>query len=128
MKDKMILKDGSEIELEAGASINALQVRTVNPPAMAEIWSKLTEENLKEVQIQTGEGLIVGNYMDLLLVSETSVILENGVVLTTYHLREKTAVEKRLEALEVSQEVQDGAISDLGSATSALAEQMGGEQ
>ncbi len=128
MKDKMILKDGSEIELEAGASINALQVRTANPPAMAEIWSKLTEENLKEVQIQTGEGLIVGNYMDLLLVSETSVILENGVVLTTYHLREKTAVEKRLEVLEARQEVQDGAISDLGSATSALAEQMGGEQ
>ena len=125
MKDKMILKDGSEIELEAGASINALQVRTANPPAMAEIWSKLTEENLKEVQIQTGEGLIVGNYMDLLLVS---VILENGVVLTTYHLREKTAVEKRLEVLEARQEVQDGAISDLGSATSALAEQMGGEQ
>ena len=128
MKDKMILKNGSEIELEAGASINALQVRTANPPAMAEIWSKLTEENLKEVQIQTGEGLIVGNYMDLLLVSETSVILENGVVLTTYHLREKTAVEKRLEVLEARQEVQDGAISDLGSATSALAEQMGGEQ
>ena len=128
MKDKMILKDGSEIELEAGASINALQVRTANPPAMAEIWSKLTEENLKEVQIQTGEGLIVGNYMDLLLVSETSVILENGVVLTTYHLREKTAVEKRLEVLEARQEVQDGAISDLASATSALAEQMGGEQ
>ena len=128
MKDKMILKNGSEIELEAGASINALQVRTANPPAMAEIWSKLTEENLKEVQIQTGEGLIVGNYMDLLLVSEASVILENGVVLTTYHLREQTAVEKRLEALEVSQEIQDGAISDLGSATSALAEQMGGEQ
>ena len=128
MKDKMILKDGSEIELEAGASINALQVRTANPPAMAEIWSKLTEENLKEVQIQTGEGLIVGSYMDLLLVSEASVVLENGVVLTTYHLREKTAVEKRLEVLEARQEVQDGAISDLGSATSALAEQMGGEQ
>ena len=36
--------------------------------------------------------------------------------------------EKRLDALEEGQTVQDGAISDLGSATSALADQIGGEQ
>ena len=49
-------------------------------------------------------------------------------MLTSYHLREKTDEEKRLDALEEGQSVLDGAVNDLGSATSALAEQIGGEQ
>lgn len=77
---------------------------------------------------QTGAGLTVGTYTDLVLVSETSTVSPDGTVLTSYHLREKTDEEKRLDALEEGQTVQDGAISDLGSATSALADQIGDEQ
>ena len=76
----------------------------------------------------TGAGLTIGTYTDIVLVSETSAVSPDGSVLTSYHLREKTDEEKRLDALEEGQAVQDGAISDLGSATSALADQIGGEQ
>ena len=128
MKDKMILKDNTTIELEAGSSLANIQVAAADRADMVEIWGKLTDDNLSSVQIQTGAGLTVGTYTDLVLVSETSTVSPDGTVLTSYHLREKTDEEKRLDALEEGQTVQDGAISDLGSATSALADQIGGEQ
>ena len=113
MKDTLILKDGSLIELEAGASLGALQVISADRGAMLEVWQQLTPENLKEVQIQTGEGLTVGHYEDLILTSETSVVAGDGSVRTIYALREKSPEEKRLDALEEGQEVQDEAITEL---------------
>lgn len=123
MKDTMILKDGTIIELEAGASLGAIQVSESDRSAMLRTWEKLTEENLAEVQIQNGSGLTVGTYKNLVLVSETSAVaVTDGTVTTTYSLREKTEVEKRLDNVEAGQEIQDGAIGDLGEVVGALAE------
>lgn len=127
-KDKMILKDNTIIELEAGASLSNIQVAAADRADMVAIWEKMTADNLSSVQIQTGDGLTVGTYTDLVLVSETSTVSPDGSVLTSYRLREKTDEEKRLDALEEGQEVLDGAVNDLGKATSALADQIGGEQ
>ena len=124
----MILKDGTAIELEAGASLGAVQVSVADRATMLQTWEKLTEDNLAEVQLQNGSGLTIGTYKDLVLVSETSVMAANGAVTTTYSLREKTDVEKRLDNVEAGQSIQDGAIADLGEVSSLLAEQMeGGE-
>lgn len=122
MKDTLILKDGTTIELEAGASLGAIQVLAIDRSAMLQIWDKLTDENLAEVQIQNGSGLTVGTYKDLVLVSETSVVTADKTVVTTYNLREKTDVEKRLDNVEAGQQIQDGAISDLGETVSFMAE------
>lgn len=122
MKDTMILKNGTIIELEAGASLRAMQVAAADRAAMVATWEALTPDNLASVQIKTGDGIVAGNYTDLILVSETSVVATDGTVLTTYSLREKTPEEKRLDALEEGQEVQDGAINDLGAAVGSLAE------
>lgn len=129
MKDTMILKDGTTIELEAGASLGAIQISESDRSAMLRTWEKLTEENLAEVKIQNGSGLTVGTYKDLVLVSETSVVAAaDGTVTTTYSLRGKTEVEKRLDNVEAGQVIQDGAIADLGEVSSLLAEQIeGGE-
>lgn len=125
-KDKLILKDRTTIELESGSSLGAIKVAAENRGAMLEQWKMLTPENLKEVKVQNGDGLTIGSYQELVLLSETSVVDSDGSVLTTYSLREKTDTEKRLDALEAGQEVQNGAISDLGMATSAIADQIGG--
>ena len=125
MKDTMILKDGTTVELEVGASLAAIQVAAADRTAMLQIWQKLTEENLAEVQIKNGSGLTVGTYTDLMLVSETSTVDVDGAVTTTYNLREKSAIEKRLDSVESGQKIQDGAIGDLGETVGALAE--GGE-
>ena len=128
MKDKMILKDNTTIELEAGSSLANIQVAAADRADMVEIWGKLTEDNLSSVQIQTGAGLTVGTYTDLMLVSETSTVSPDGSVLTSYRFREKTNEEKRLDVLEEGQEVLNGAVDDLGKATSDLADQIGGKQ
>ena len=122
MKDTMNLKNGIVIELEAGASLRALQVAAADRAAMVATWEALTPDNLAAVQIKTGDGTVAGNYTDLVLVSETSVVAADGAVLTTYSLREKTDEEKRLDALEVGKAVQDGAINDLGEVVGTLAE------
>ena len=93
-KDKLILKNGHEIELEAGASLGALQVLSADRAAMLATWELLTPDNLAAVQIKNGAGLTVGTYTDLVLVSETSVVASDGTILTTYSLRPKTDVER----------------------------------
>ena len=122
MKDTMILKNGTIIELEAGASLGALQVVAADRAAMVATWEVLTPDNLAAVQIKNGDGIVIGNYTDLVLASETSTVSADGAVLTTYSLREKTDIEKRLDAVEEGQAVQDGAIGDLGEAVGTLAE------
>ena len=122
MKDTLILKNGTIIELEAGASLGALQVAAANRAAMVTTWEALTPDNLTAVQIKNGDGLVVGNYTNLVLVSETSMVAADGTVLTTYNLREKNDEEKRLDALEEGKAVQDGAINDLGEVVGTLAE------
>lgn len=124
-KDTMVLKDGTVMELETGASLGSIGVVSSSRAAMAEKWDKLTETNLSEVQIKNGAGLTVGRYTDLVLVSETSAVQEDGTVRTSFCLREKDRMEKRMDAMEESQTVQDAGISDLGQAVSDI---MGGVQ
>ena len=128
-KDKLILKNGAEIELEAGASLGALQVLSADRAAMLATWQQLRPDNLSQVQIKNGAGLTVGTYTDLVLVSETSVVAPDGKVLTTYSLRPKTDVERleeKVAAVEAGQQVQDGAINDVATLAGTLAEQAGG--
>ena len=128
MKDTLTLKDGTVIELEAGASLSALSVAFPNKEAMVETWDKLTNENLAEATIKNGDGVVVGTYSNLDLASETSTVNKDGTVVTSFNLKQKTETELRLEALEETQAIQDGAIEDLGAATSELAEAVvGGE-
>nr|DAM04088.1 MAG TPA: hypothetical protein [Caudoviricetes sp.] len=131
MKDTLILKDGTVIGLEAGASLCALQVLSADKDSMVSTWDKLTKDNLSSVQIKNGEGEVIGNDTDLLLVSETSMVQEDGCILTTYNLRQKTEMEKlleRLAAVEEGQQIQDGAINDVATLTGQLAGQLAGTE
>lgn len=124
MKDKLILKNETEIEIESGASLSDIRVVSDTKFDMLSAWDTLTPENLSSVRVVNGDGLTVGNYSDLVLVSNTS-LEKDGKIETSFNLREKTETEKRLDELENGQEVQDGAISDLGAAVSGLAEEGG---
>lgn len=121
MKDKLILKNETEIEIESGASLSDIRVLFDTKKEMISTWDMLTPENISFVRIVNGDGVTVGNYSDLVLVSETSSE-KDGKIDTSFNMREKTDMEKRLDALENGQEVQDGAIADLGAAFSDLAE------
>lgn len=116
MKDTMKLKDGTIIELETSSSLGDIRVTAPDRAAMLIIWDQLTPDNLSAVQVKNGAGLVAGNYTDLVLESETSTVAADGTVLTSYHLRPKTDLERleeRVEAVETGQDVQDGAIIEL---------------
>lgn len=131
-KDKLILANQSEIEIESASSLSDIKVISETKYDMISTWDMLTEDNLKSVQIQNGDGTTIANYKNLVLDSETSSVFkdEDNIekILTSFHLREKTEVEllrEEVEALKEGQEVQDGAIADLGEAVSGLAEEGG---
>ena len=106
-KDKLILKNGAEIELEAGASLGALQVLSADRAAMLATWELMTPDNLSMVHIKNSAGLTVGTYTDLVLASETSTERSDGSILTTYCLREKTAEERLSERIKALEETTD---------------------
>lgn len=103
MKDKLILKDGTTVELESGALLGSMQSVFSDKASMVETWDKFTDENLKSVQITDGNGTVLAEYTDLVLVSVTSTEQEDGTILTTFALRGKTATEllaEKTKALE----------------------------
>lgn len=100
MKDKMILSDGTVIELEAGASLSSIGVLSETQEKMLETWKLLNDENLKTVQVKNGNDLVVANYTNLTLVSETSKIQSDGTVYTRFNLHEKTQEELDIEELK----------------------------
>lgn len=126
--DKLILNNQSQINIESGSSLSDMKVLSDTKYDMVSTWDMFTEDNLKHIEIQNEDGVVIGIYDNILLDSETSTIQTDGIILTILHLREKTEVEllrERVEQLESGQEVQDGAISDLGVAVSGLAEEGG---
>lgn len=128
MKEKLILSNNSEISIESGSSLSDMKVLSDTKYNMVSTWESMTEENLKHIEIQVDDGTIVGTYENILLENETSTIQQDGKILTSFYLREKTDVEllrERVEQLESEHEVQDGAITDLGAAVSGLAEEGG---
>lgn len=112
-KDTLVLKNGEVIELEECSSLSNMKVLSADKAAMVSVWEKLTPEELALVQVKNAEGLTIGNYSNLRLVSETSTINADESVLTSFSLRQKSAEELRLEALEEGQEIQNGAIEEL---------------
>lgn len=131
----LVLADATEITMEDNSNMHNVIVKSATKAAMVAAWEKFTNDNLKSVQLKI-DGVVSGNYEDLVLVDEKSVVQEDRSVLTEFHLREKTDIEKLQElvaaqsaeiaALKEGQGVQDGAIDDLGVVTSTLAEQIEG--
>ena len=119
--DKFILADTTAIDLLAGAGLSNMTTVCNDWAEAAALMPKLTPENLSNVQVQTGEGLTIGNYTDLVLQPGNWEAKDDGIHITI-SLREKTDIEKRLENVEAGQQTQDGAITDLGETVGKLAE------
>ena len=92
--DKMILKDNTTIELQTGASLSAVTAKFNSKDDMLVAWKTLTPENLAEVKFQNDAGMTFETYTDLVLESETSREVSDGVQ-TTFSFRVKTDTEKR---------------------------------
>ncbi|MDE7342047.1 MAG: hypothetical protein K2N80_16080 [Lachnospiraceae bacterium] len=124
-KDKLVLTDGTEIELETLQGISALSCNVESKSAACALWEKFTPDNLKQVNIKDADNLIVGKYQDMALDHVVGTDNKDGTVQITFSLRNKTAEEiltERVDALEVGQQTHGQAIGDLGKAVSDIAE------
>lgn len=122
--EKIILTDNTEIEIKAGASLGAITVTAADFTALGIIAAALTiPGNMDCVRFKTGVAT-TGEYANMKLERPLfgAVDIIDGRVEATFAIREKTEVEKRLDALEIGQEVQDGAITDLGDVVSTMSE------
>ncbi len=116
MKDKFILNDQTEIEIESASALNDIRVLSQTKAEMVMTWDKLTADNLASVQIKNADDVTVGRYTDLVLVNETSTIREDGAILTSFNLRRKTDQERlaeRVAAIEAGQQAQDMQIAGM---------------
>ena len=125
MKDILLFNDKTTIDLESGSVLDDIKILSATKQDMLAVWDKFTDFNLKSVQIKNTDGVPVGHYENLVLENETSVIRSDGSILTSFRIKKKSDVEllkEQIETMKEQQEVQDGAIADLGEAVSGLAE------
>lgn len=124
MKDYMKLATGRQIEVEDGAYLGGIVHIAEDEAASVEVCAAITPAALSHVEFCSGEtGEAYGIYNDLTKDAEpTRQTNEDETVTVTIRLREKSDLEKRVDALEESQAVQDGAIEDLGLVVSDIAE------
>ena len=112
--DRIKFSNGHKYDLAEGTSLS--EVTIVNADLSALHADIMDGSNFKTVTFlvydsETEEESIAGVYTDMTLADPAYHVNEDGSV--TISLREKTDIEKRLDALEESQDIQDGAIADL---------------
>ncbi len=113
------LADGQTIESgQIDNIVNGL-VLHITDGDILELEGQLTKQNLKEISLSNTDGAVYGKYYNLQAMSLRKD-LETGIVDAELKLEDRT--EARLTAVEEGQELQDGAIADLGEVVSTIAE------
>lgn len=114
---QLILNDNYEIDIQEESSIDNIRIIKDNILELNDIMERLKiKGNLDVIKFKQNNE-IISEYKDLILISPMFTINEtyDEKILITFGLREKTSIEKRLDALEKNQEIQDEAISGLNS-------------
>lgn len=113
--EKIILKDKTELKIMGGAGLNEITAVVGDWTALGGVADVLTTAgNLDDVQFTTDE-TVTGKYVDMILESPlfSAVDVVGDEIRATFAIREKTDVEKRLDAVESGQGVQDRAIMEM---------------
>ena len=120
--DKLKFLDSTIIDIEDGATLSEVTHIASNEANAMFVCGKITPENVAHLDFLHGDA-VTGSYDNVVIAAPTT--REDGegeTVIVRMHFREKTDLEIRVDALEESQEVQDGAIEDIGAVLSDMAE------
>lgn len=93
--EKIILTDGTEIQILDGASLGNISTEVADWTAAGALVDKLTAENLKKVQFTSAED-VSGEYTDVTLVTPVQVT-PGSPALLTFGIREQTEEEVQQE-------------------------------
>lgn len=117
MTDYIRLADGTELKIESGASLSEIIYKASSDLDATSVARKFTEANVSHVEFfsKDDEGTATeptGIYDDLAVVNAYVAYFEDEPEVLI-SLREKTSLEKRLDAIETEQEMQNEAIDFL---------------
>lgn len=120
-KEKIVLKDNTEIEIENGASTSSITMLVTNLDEFKVLYGQMNEGNLEVFKILNAAGLVCTEQKNK-YVTNAVVSTEETGYRVTFNLADVDMVGKRLAALEEGQEIQDGGIADLADAVSTIVE------
>ena len=109
---KIKLKNDTTITVLESTTSTVIKAEFPNVTEMDNFRAELTKDNLSEFQYLTEDGAVMGRYENYVL-ENTSYTVKDDVYTATFSIRHLTDTEIRLNALEESQETQDGAIEEL---------------
>ena len=112
MNDLLKLTDGTTIEIKDGARLDLIIHISENEADALKVCKAITPANVQHVEfMKQNAAEPYGVYDDIVLkTTPTRSINEDGTITVIISLREKTDIEKRLDALDESQETQNEAI------------------
>ena len=117
--DKIILKDGTIVEIEESSNTESFRVIFSDPKEYLTTLAMLTQENLSAYQIQNSAGLTCSNLENKECLTQriTDVWSDNGTLSgldVTFNITDVDLLAKAVKDLQSGQATQDDAISDLG--------------
>lgn len=93
---KMILKDGSEIQIRDGAGLLLLVTDIGSYDDIKDLAAKLTPGNLTQVQFAQESGEVTAVYTDMMLMGDCLTVSVGGDQITaTFGIRERTLEERQ---------------------------------
>lgn len=82
MKLKMFLKDNTEISSEQESSLSNLTTVFPSWEEAVNTLSKITNENVSEVRVETEDGTLIGQYSDLIILPGLWLMKDDGLYIT----------------------------------------------
>lgn len=113
--EKIILKDGSEIQINDGATENIFVVPYENESEISTMVSNLTVDNLSEIKLYNSSEVLCTTILNKKLSTYITNVDEKTVA---FNLKDVSELEKRIIELETTQELQDEAITELATIAS----------
>ena len=108
-KNLIILKDGTELELESASSLGDIRIPFTDKNSLMDAWEKMTPENLQEVRIQNSSGIVAARYTDMVLGDPVLTVHRQGQegFLAAFGIRGKTDLERLEERMASVEETTD---------------------
>lgn len=132
--EKLILKNGTSIELYNGANIRSIVTYVDDYNALQNLLSELTKENLSEIQVITS-GNVIEIYKDMAVANSKYQVIKvnDGKLEVSFSIienfedeiaRSKSELEKKVKTQEETIRYQETQITDLQMALCDLYEAM----
>lgn len=118
--EKIKLQDGTELAILGGATSSSVAVMFEEMADLEIYRNSMTEDNLSKVEVLNSSGLVCATLSNKYL-SQIKINTKSNVA--TFVLADVDMIEKRLEALEQTQELQDSAIVELAEMTAGEVEE-----